>query len=118
MERPACNGRAGRYAGGHDRPAPSAPGSSGCGIGRAHANAYRAIPGVELRAVCDTDTARLDAFAAEHGVPVKFADADHLLDSGEIDLVSVCTPNAFQRPADDRGVGTAGCTSWSRSRWR
>ena len=70
----------------------------GLGIGRAHVSNYGKADGCEVMAVCDTDAERLDASAAEHGVPNKFAEVDHLLDSGLVDAVSVCTPNAFHAP--------------------
>ena len=70
----------------------------GLGIGRSHVDAYRKADGCEVTAVCDADTGRLDSVAAEKGVPHKFAQVDHLFDSGLVDAVSVCTPNAGHAP--------------------
>jgi predicted dehydrogenase len=66
----------------------------GCGrIARNHVSGLRDVDGVEVVAVADTDAARAAAFAAEHGVPHHYGDADRMLAAG-LDAVTVCTPHA------------------------
>jgi predicted dehydrogenase len=67
----------------------------GCGIGRMHVEAWRALPGrFALRAVCDLDEARAAALAREFAIPHATADFAALLRRDEIDVVDVCTPSA------------------------
>ncbi len=70
----------------------------GLGMGRAHVQAYRAIPGVSVLAVADLAEERLKACAAEYGVPRAFADYCQLLALPEIGAVSVCLPNHLHEP--------------------
>ncbi|MBF0142646.1 MAG: Gfo/Idh/MocA family oxidoreductase [Magnetococcales bacterium] len=58
-------------------------------LGRFHAQKYKALPGVELVAVVDTNEARAGVIAAELGVPYY---SDHRDIPGSLDLVSVATP--------------------------
>jgi predicted dehydrogenase len=63
------------------------------GIATAHATALAGLPDrVVLVAVCDTDRARADAFAAEWGNPTVYTDIDDLLRAEQPDLVHICTP--------------------------
>ena len=70
----------------------------GMGIGRMHINNYLKAPGCKLTALCDTDAERVAEAAKEFGVEHVFTDAQKMFDSGEIDAVSICTPNAFHAP--------------------
>jgi predicted dehydrogenase len=75
----------------------------GLGIGRGHLKAYRAHPGATVRAVCDTDPARIERCRAEgtlEGVEC-FASTDDLFKAAEdlgLDAVSVALPNALHAP--------------------
>jgi UDP-N-acetyl-2-amino-2-deoxyglucuronate dehydrogenase len=72
----------------------------GCGrIARSHLAALRGIAGVEVVAVVDVDIGRARTFAATHGVPHAYQDADQMLASG-VDAVTVCTPHG----AHEEGV--------------
>ncbi|MEJ3745210.1 Gfo/Idh/MocA family oxidoreductase [Actinomycetes bacterium KLBMP 9797] len=65
----------------------------GCGtIARSHVTALRGIAGVQVVAVVDVDIGRARGFAAAHGIPHAYRDADRLLGSG-VDAVTVCTPH-------------------------
>lgn len=59
-------------------------------IGNLHARLYQADPLAELVGVCDRDSARADAAAANLGVPA-FADAAQMLAALQPDLCSVTT---------------------------
>jgi predicted dehydrogenase len=64
---------------------------------RAHIPGWRAVPGAEVVAICDTDPAALEAAVRDTGVRAAFGDPRALLDSG-VDAVSICTPNASHFP--------------------
>ena len=64
--------------------------------GRVHVNGYEHIEGVRLVAVADVDLAQAESVAAgARDKPRAFSRWEELLDSGPIDLLSVCTPPAF-----------------------
>lgn len=62
-------------------------------IARAHLEAYRSNPEVELVAVADMNLERARAIADEHGASRAFADPHDLLAADDIDGVSICTWN-------------------------
>ena len=70
----------------------------GAGIGMFHAQAYAALPNVELAAIAGLDTERVVALAARHGVGRTYRDYGELLAQPDIDAVSVCVPNALHAP--------------------
>jgi predicted dehydrogenase len=83
---------------------PLRAGVIGLNIGQVHANAYQKADDVELAALCDLDTQRLNEAAEKFGVEHKFTSFDDLLHSGTIDLVSICTPNALHAPLTIRAL--------------
>lgn len=58
---------------------------------QAHLGALRALPGVEVRAVCDQSRGRAEAAAAAHGIPAVFDSLQAMLASG-LDVVHVLVP--------------------------
>ncbi len=60
-------------------------------FGRVHAQTLQGIPGVALTALCSRTPAKLEAAAAELGVPTTFADYRRLLECDEIDAVTIAT---------------------------
>jgi predicted dehydrogenase len=56
----------------------------------AHIPALRALPGVEITAVCTTRQESADATAKHFGIPLAFADPTHLAQHPDVDLVTVC----------------------------
>jgi predicted dehydrogenase len=69
------------------------------GISGAHTaawehNADRVTP----VAAVDIDKARVEEFAAKHGIPATYTDAAEMLAAEKPDLVSICTPPAFHFP--------------------
>lgn len=56
-----------------------------------HAGAYRQCRDTDLVAVCDADTAKLEAFAKTWDVPRVYTDFNRMLDQERPDLVSICT---------------------------
>ncbi len=65
--------------------------------GRAHINGFRALKGVRVTALCDTDTRFLEREAnlfKKRGEEVAtFTDVRKLLDVKDIDVVAIATPN-------------------------
>ncbi len=80
----------------------------GAGVmGSAHIRDIAALPNTTLVAVCDTDPARADRFAAEYDVPA-FYDHEDLLAADLVDGVLIATPHYDHTPitidAFERGV--------------
>jgi predicted dehydrogenase len=64
----------------------------GCGFfARNHLNAWRDVDGAGITAVCDSDLARAEAYAAEFGIPMVYQDPRAMLRSGGLDFVDVVT---------------------------
>ena len=84
----------------------------GCGVGRAHALAYNALPDhFELVSICDLDTAKAEALANEvNGIGTNDTGANgtstvgftasfnELLERDDIDLIDICTPPHLHVP--------------------
>lgn len=70
------------------------------GMANRHAELFAQIPGVKLVAACDIDRARVEAYAAKHGIPADgvFTDFAKLLRECDVDAVSNVTPDAFHAP--------------------
>lgn len=79
----------------------------GVGFGRVHLEAFRAVPGVELAAVCSRTRAKAEAAAEEFGVGAAFTDAEELIRSG-LDIVVVAAPNREHHPMTLQAL-EAGC---------
>jgi len=66
------------------------------GAGRAgmelHFNAYRAIPGVKVTALIETDTEKGKQLAASKGIPAVYPTLEEALKHETFDIVSVCSP--------------------------
>lgn len=76
---------------------PLRAGIIGLGVGGAHARGYLRSPHTELVALCDSDPERLAARAAEYKIPPEqcFSDYRAMLSAAQLDVVSVCVPNAL-----------------------
>lgn len=69
----------------------------GAGIyGINHVNAYRSNPNAELVAVCDMKKEITDRIGKEYNVKT-FNDVDTMLDTVDVDAVSVATPDPFHK---------------------
>ena len=69
----------------------------GLGIGRSHIRGYQEHPGAEVVAVCDLDAARCKEVAAQYGVDRRYSDTRDLFEDANLDVVSICVPNAFHK---------------------
>lgn len=84
-------------------------GIAGAGaISRYHLTGWRALPGVELVAICDPDEAKAASHAAEFGIPTRYADFAEMLAHERLDAVDIITPVGTHAPltrlAADAGV--------------
>ncbi len=70
---------------------PLRAGVIGLGVGEQHARSYMAIPGVELRAICDVNEAKLGRVGDELGVALRHRDWKRITEDPEIDVVSICS---------------------------
>jgi len=65
----------------------------GCGIGRQHLDAYRALPDLfEVAALCDVDAAKAQETAGVYSIGRVVTSLDTLLDLDDLDVVDLCTP--------------------------
>ena len=60
---------------------------------------WRAVPDVELAAVCDLNEPLAAKLAADFAIPQVFTDYHALLAREEIDFVDICTPNKVHTPS-------------------
>ncbi len=66
----------------------------GLGVGRGHAEAYRALADkFEVVAVCDIDAAKAASVAATFGVPLVCRDLAELCALPDLDVIDICTPS-------------------------
>ncbi|ADI00423.1 Gfo/Idh/MocA family protein [Salisediminibacterium selenitireducens] len=62
-----------------------------------HLPEYAQEEGVNIKAVCDLVEERADKYAKQYDAEA-YTDFEKLLDDEEIDIVSICTPNALHAP--------------------
>ncbi|MCP5080596.1 MAG: Gfo/Idh/MocA family oxidoreductase, partial [Alphaproteobacteria bacterium] len=62
-----------------------------------HADAIRAVPGIELAAICDTSHAAAEGMAEAYGVPAYLSVAD-MLASGGVDAAHILTQPDLHKP--------------------
>ena len=68
----------------------------GCGIGRAHIEAYRKYPAkFRVVALCDVDENRLAAVGDEFRIARRTTSFDELFRMDDIEIVDICTPPAL-----------------------
>lgn len=64
----------------------------GCGnIARAHANAYKKIPGVEIVTGAELDPDRRKGFAEDYKLSTSYENYAEMLEKEDLDIVNVCT---------------------------
>jgi predicted dehydrogenase len=61
----------------------------GANWGLSHLEAWRAVPGVEVAAICTAHRGTAEAVASQHGVPTAYWDAATMLREGGLDVVDV-----------------------------
>jgi predicted dehydrogenase len=84
-------------------------GIAGAGaISQFHLAGWRALPDVDLVAICDPDDDRAAARAAEFGIPTRYTDFAAMLAAERLDAVDIITPVGTHAPltrlAADAGV--------------
>ncbi len=66
--------------------------------GQTHLKSYLQLPGVQVLALAGLEEDRLAALGAEHDVPHRYRDWRDLVARGDLDVISVCTPNNLHAP--------------------
>ena len=70
----------------------------GCGFfARNHMHGWSEVEGVEIAAICDSDQARTNAFAANFGVANSYNDAEAMLKTESLDFVDIVTQPGSHR---------------------
>ena len=67
-------------------------------MAKAHARAFKAIPGVEIVAAADVEAARAKAFAGEHGIGTSYGSLEAALAADGFDAVTNVTPDSMHHP--------------------
>ncbi len=67
-------------------------------FGRTHGRWISATPGMEWKAVCDTNPQRLEIAKNEFPHLSTYSSVDELLDKADIDMVSIVTPHYTHAP--------------------
>lgn len=70
----------------------------GCGIATYHLGGYAEEPRTKVVALAGLDTQRCQDLATKYGIPKIYGDYRELLDSEEVDIVSVGVPNNLHLP--------------------
>jgi predicted dehydrogenase len=66
----------------------------GCGIGKSHILAYRALPDqFEVLAICDVQEAKAREVATDYEIPRVFTDLAELCRVDDVDVIDICTPS-------------------------
>ena len=66
-------------------------GIAGCGIGKGHVAAYKALPDkFEVAALCDIDVECAQTLAAQEGIPLVTGEFASLCARPDLDIVDVC----------------------------
>ena len=67
------------------------------GMARVHAEEFSKIANCEVVAACDLNASRLASFVEAHNIPYAFGSVEALLSSGQVDAVSIVTPDPFHK---------------------
>ena len=71
----------------------------GCGsIAHLHLRGYAAVDQIDIVAIADPVEQALNSFGDRYGIARRYADARAMLDSEQLDLVSVCTWHRLHAP--------------------
>jgi predicted dehydrogenase len=76
--------------------------------GDAHLQGYAALPDVQTVALAGLEDERRAELGATYGVPYLYRDWQDLLERDDLDLISICTPNALHAPIAIAALGR-GC---------
>jgi predicted dehydrogenase len=66
---------------------------AGSNAERKHLNNYKSLPNIELVSVCDVNIESAKRLAEKYHIPKVYSNYEDMLNSEDLDLVSVCTPN-------------------------
>lgn len=83
-------------------------GVAGLRMGKDHIDGYLTHPRAEIAAVCDTNPEVLAKVAEEYAAKGRYTDFNAMIDSEQLDVVSIVTPNSFHRPMSEYALAR-GC---------
>jgi predicted dehydrogenase len=69
----------------------------GLRMGRSHLESYVSNPRTEVKGICDLDDDLLGEISKSYNIPAADKDYRKILERGDIDLISVATPDLFHR---------------------
>ena len=76
--------------------------------GQQHLKGYAALDGVEIAALAAMETDQVDALQAEYGIPATFQRWEDMLESVQLDAISIATPTFLHAPVSiaalERGI--------------
>ncbi len=75
------------------------------GMAKNHAEAFKAIDGVEVVAACDVSAERVDAFSENHDIHNRFTRLEDALEWNRFDAVANVTPDAIHHPTSMALIG-------------
>jgi len=67
-------------------------------VATSHLKGYRSHSRAEVRAVCDLDRDRAEAFAKEHGIPAVYESYDEMLRDPSLNSIDIATPTWLHAP--------------------
>jgi predicted dehydrogenase len=70
----------------------------GLGIGKVHLHRFKEAEACTTVAICDLDEGALASVGDEFGIEHRYTSTDELLARDDIDVISVCVPNAYHNP--------------------
>jgi predicted dehydrogenase len=77
----------------------------GCGVGKLHLEAWKALPGkFAVRVVCDLNAEAARQVAGKFGVPETSADLAQVLQRTDIDVIDICTPSGTHAALSMQGL--------------
>ena len=68
------------------------------------ARCWARVRGARVAGVTSARRERAEAWSARHGVEAVWGSVDEMVDSGNVDLVDLCVPNALHRPFAERAA--------------
>ena len=70
----------------------------GLGMGRGHVHGFKSHEAAEVVAIADINEERLKTFGDEQNIPSRYTDAEEMIASEKLDVISIATPNMLHKP--------------------
>jgi predicted dehydrogenase len=63
----------------------------GLGVGEAHIKSYRKTQNVEVKSICDFDSARLEEIGNRYNIDNRYTHYKNIVEDPDISVVSICS---------------------------